>query len=75
VEMRGLGKGRLRLTADTTMSRLSQDGVANVEEPWLLSHAKEADRMRGHNNAPLTIEDLTPTAHSNWMAAYDVTVR
>jgi hypothetical protein len=87
--MRCLGKGRLRLTADrpflATLSRVSQDGAASMEEPSFLSHAKEADRMRGHNNAPLAIEDLTPTAHlrpcrlqngfSNWMAAYDVTVR
>lgn len=62
----------LRLTADrpflATMSSVSQDGAANMEEPWLLTHAKAADRMRGHNNAPLAIEDLTPSAHSNWMA-------
>jgi hypothetical protein len=29
-----------------------------MDEPWLLSHVKEADRMRGHNDAPSVIEDL-----------------
>jgi hypothetical protein len=45
---------------------LSEDGTASVQEPWVLSRAKEAGRIRGHReSSSLVIEDLTQNAHFN----------
>jgi hypothetical protein len=42
----------------------SEDGTASVQEPWVLSRAKEAGRIRGHReSSSLVIEDLTQNGH------------